>query len=72
MFHPIGNSYTDIVTTRNLPLNNISRHQRHLIVTHQIVEEPDEGKLSHLVLETIVGGDAGDEFNPTAVMINLS
>ena len=50
MFRPIGNCYTDIVTTPNLPLNIVSRHQRGLIVTHPIVEEPDEGKLSRPVL----------------------
>ena len=29
----------------------------------KIVEEPDEGKLARPVLQTIVGGDPGDEFN---------
>jgi hypothetical protein len=50
MVHPIGNSYTDIVTITNLPLSTFSEQERGLIVTHPIVEEPDNGKLSRPVL----------------------
>lgn len=50
MVHLIGNFCTDIVTTSNLPLNKISRHQGGLIVNHQVVEEPDAGKLACPVL----------------------
>jgi hypothetical protein len=40
-----------------------------MTVTHQFVEEPDAGKLACPVLETIAGGDSGDEFNRFSMVL---